>query len=155
MKKRRRKRIVKKLISGAEAVKLAADGLPSEMTGNGLLLFPDLSTKRKHALSGYSLETAEFLPSTPEEALEMTGSAAVYAETYGMPVLVRLSDSILKTVTGIELSAFEKTEFNRGLCRTSSGKTDERADIGPDRRKLFPSRAASDSRWNRVSGKGK
>jgi hypothetical protein len=43
----------------------------------------------------------------------MTGAAAVYAKTYGMPVLVRLSDSILKTVTGIELSALEKIEYNR------------------------------------------
>lgn len=132
----------RKLVSGLTAVKTGAGTNPCMETPEGVLILPEERACGSARLKDSSVRhLPEFYPADPEEAFRMARSAALYADTYRTPILVRLDYEVRFGMAEIGPVRPGKTEKRRGeYSHTVSGG--------------LPA-AFSDSAWNRVSGSGR
>ena len=132
----------RKLVSGLTAVKTGAGTNPWLETSEGVMVLPAEKASGGARLKDSSTRhLAEFYPADPEEAFRMARSAALYADTYRTPILVRLDYEVRFGMAEIGPVRPGKAEKRRGdYCHTASRGLPE---------------AFSDSAWNRVSGSGR
>ena len=132
----------RELVSGLTAVKTGAGTNPWMETPEGVLILP-----AERAAGGVRLKDSsarhlpEFFPADPEEAFRMARSAALYADTYRTPILVRLDYEVRFGMAEIGPARPGKAEKRRG-------------DYSHNDSCGLPE-AFSDSAWNRVSGSGR
>ena len=132
----------RKLVSGLTAVKTGSGSNPWMETPEGVLILPAERGGGGARLKDSSARhLPEFYPADPEEAFRMARSAALYADTYRTPILVRLDYEVRFGMAEIGPLRPGKAEKRRGdySHAVSSG---------------LPA-AFSDSAWNRISGSGR
>lgn len=131
-------------LSGREALRRAAASGKRMETERGMIIFPEDVCLRGEEISGRLHERLpEFYPATPEEAYLMAESARLYADTYGTPILVRLSREVA-----------EGRMFLGAEERQRRGRRKKRCECGGRRPGAVPCRAFSDSGWNCRTGRG-
>ena len=132
----------RKLVSGLTAVKTGSGKNPWMETPEGVLILPAERGGGGARLKDSSARhLPEFYPADPEEAFRMARSAALYADTYRTPILVRLDYEVRFGMAEIGPLRPGKAEKRRGdYSHAASGG--------------LPA-AFSDSAWNRVSGSGR
>ena len=138
-----RKEDGRKLVSGLTAVKTGAGTNPWMETPEGVLILPaDRAAGGARLKDSSARHLPEFFPADPEEAFRMARSAALYADTYRTPILVRLDYEVRFGMAEIGPARPGKAEKRRGdysHAAVSCGLPE----------------AFSDSAWNRVSGSGR
>ena len=142
-------------VTGIEAVRLALEGFRTRETREGVIVYPavwreagtfpqDSSPSVCERPALYRARIPEFWPATPGEACRMAWSAKNYAETYGTPILVRITREVR--------NAEEEIRIWRPAAEARRQREYAAA------RKAFPgavpSAAFSDSAWNRTEGAG-
>lgn len=138
-----RKEDGRKLVSGLTAVKTGAGTNPWMETPEGVLILPaDRAAGGAGLKDSSARHLPEFFPADPEEAFRMARSAALYADTYRTPILVRLNYEVRFGMAEIGPVRPGKAEMRR------SDYSHAAASCG------LPE-AFSDSAWNRVSGSGR
>jgi len=143
-------------LSGREAMEKAAAGFPIQWTEEGLVVYPEEKKDMGKHSSGYGKNIPVFFPSGPEEAAKMSYSAGIFAETYRVPVLVRGERETAESSADVLIPQKRKTRYipeKKNRENLTDGRKKE-ADKKADYPGFIPSRAMSDSEWNRMSGSG-